>query len=69
MELLTSMMYQMEELNHRYPQPKKTPAWKAIGQAGILVRRGEHYSGTTRRFQEEYFDDYIFDGFTPTRRP
>ena len=69
MELSTSTMYQMEEPHHRYPQPRKTLAWKAIGQVGILVRRGEHYSGTTRQFREECSDDYIFVGFTPTRRP
>ena len=62
MELLTSETYQVGV-------PKRTLSWKATGQAGILVRRGEHYSGTARQFQEECFDDYIFGGFMPTRRP
>ena len=64
MGLWTQLTSRIHQLNL-----KETKVWQLIGQVGILGQHGELFSATTKQWHEEYYDDYISDGFTPIRKP
>ena len=64
MDLWTQLTSRIHQLNL-----KEIMVWQWIGQAGISGQHGELFSATMKQWHEEYYDDYISDGFTPTRKP
>ena len=64
MDLWTQLTFRIHQLSL-----KEIKVWQWIGQAGISGQHGELFSAIMKQWCEEYCDDYISDGFTPTRKP